>query len=45
MSAWISPPCWCGGSMRGEAFDLAKFHEEVLSHGTLPVKYLPELVK
>jgi uncharacterized protein (DUF885 family) len=30
---------------RGEAFDLGKFHEEVLSHGTLPVKYLPELVK
>ena len=30
---------------RGDAFDLAKFHEAVLSHGTLPVKYLPELVK
>jgi uncharacterized protein (DUF885 family) len=30
---------------RGDAFDLAKYHEEVLSHGTLPVKYLPELVK
>lgn len=30
---------------RGAAFDLGKFHEEVLSHGTLPVKYLPELVK
>jgi uncharacterized protein (DUF885 family) len=30
---------------RGDAFDLAKFHETVLSHGTLPVKYLPELVK
>ena len=30
---------------QGEAFDLAKFHEAVLSHGTLPVKYLPELVK
>ncbi|MBY0459547.1 MAG: DUF885 domain-containing protein, partial [Gemmataceae bacterium] len=30
---------------RGEAFDLGKFHEEVLGHGTLPVKYLPELVK
>jgi uncharacterized protein (DUF885 family) len=29
----------------GGAFDLAKFHEAVLSHGTLPVKYLPELVK
>ena len=24
---------------------LGKFHEAVLSHGTLPVKYLPELVK
>ena len=30
---------------RGEAFDLGKFHEDVLSHGTLPVKFLPELVK
>lgn len=30
---------------RGETFDLGKFHEEVLGHGTLPVKYLPELVK
>src|SRR5215213_4058577 len=30
---------------QGAAFDLGKFHEEVLSHGTLPVKYLPELVK
>ncbi len=30
---------------RGDTFDLGKFHEEVLSHGTLPVKYLPELVK
>jgi uncharacterized protein (DUF885 family) len=30
---------------QGDAFDLAKFHEAVLSHGTLPVKYLPELVK
>lgn len=30
---------------RGNTFDLGKFHEEVLSHGTLPVKYLPELVK
>jgi uncharacterized protein (DUF885 family) len=29
----------------GDAFDLGKFHEAVLSHGTLPVKYLPELVK
>lgn len=30
---------------RGPAFDLAKYHEEVLSHGSLPVKYLPELVR
>jgi uncharacterized protein (DUF885 family) len=30
---------------RGEAFDLGKYHEEVLSHGTLSVKYLPMLVK
>jgi uncharacterized protein (DUF885 family) len=30
---------------QGEAFDLARFHEATLSHGTLPVKYLPELVR
>ena len=30
---------------RGAAFDLGKYHEAVLAHGTLPVKYLPELVK
>jgi uncharacterized protein (DUF885 family) len=30
---------------QGDAFDLARFHEAVLSHGTLPVKYLPELVR
>jgi uncharacterized protein (DUF885 family) len=30
---------------QGDTFDLAKFHEAVLGHGTLPVKYLPELVK
>lgn len=29
---------------QGERFDLGRFHEAVLSHGTLPVKYLPELV-
>jgi uncharacterized protein (DUF885 family) len=29
----------------GDKFNLGKFHEAVLSHGTLPVKYLPELVK
>jgi uncharacterized protein (DUF885 family) len=30
---------------QGTAFNLGQFHEAVLSHGTLPVKYLPELVK
>ncbi len=30
---------------RGEGFLLGPFHEEVLLKGTLPVKYLPELVK
>ena len=30
---------------QGDKFDLGKFHEAVLSHGTLPVKYLAELVK
>lgn len=30
---------------QGDAFNLGQFHEAVLSHGTLPVKYLPELVK
>jgi uncharacterized protein (DUF885 family) len=30
---------------QGDTFNLARFHEDVLSHGTLPVKYLPELVK
>jgi uncharacterized protein (DUF885 family) len=29
---------------RGDKFNLGRFHEEVLSHGTLPVKYLPELL-
>ena len=28
----------------GEKFDLAQYHEAVLSHGSVPVKYLPELV-
>ncbi len=28
----------------GAGFDLGRFHEAVLDHGTLPVKYLPELV-
>jgi uncharacterized protein (DUF885 family) len=30
---------------QGERFDLARFHEACLEHGTLPVKYLPELVR
>lgn len=30
---------------RGEQFDLGRYHEEVLSHGTIAVKYLPQLVK
>lgn len=30
--------------MQGDRFDLGKYHEAVLQHGTLPVKYLPELL-
>lgn len=30
---------------RGEEFSLGRYHEDVLSHGTLPVKFLPDLVK
>jgi uncharacterized protein (DUF885 family) len=30
---------------QGDAFDLGRYHEAVLDHGTLPVKYLPELVR
>ena len=29
----------------GDKFDLGRYHEAVLDHGTLPVKYLPELVR
>jgi hypothetical protein len=29
----------------GDRFDLERFHEAVLSQGTIPVKYLPELVR
>ena len=29
----------------GEEFQLGRFHEACLDHGTLPVKYLPELVR
>lgn len=31
-------------SEMGERFDLGRFHEAALDHGTLPVKYLPEVV-
>jgi uncharacterized protein (DUF885 family) len=31
--------------LMGERFDLEKYHEAVLSHGTIPVRYLPELVR
>jgi uncharacterized protein (DUF885 family) len=30
---------------QGDDFDLGRFHEAALDHGTLPVKYLPELVR
>ena len=30
---------------RGDRFDLGRYHEAVLAHGTLPVKYLPALVR
>jgi uncharacterized protein (DUF885 family) len=30
---------------QGDAFDLGRYHEAALAHGTLPVKYLPELVR
>jgi uncharacterized protein (DUF885 family) len=29
----------------GDRFDLGRFHEAVLAHGAVPVKYLPELVR
>jgi uncharacterized protein (DUF885 family) len=28
----------------GDKFDLGSYHEAVLAHGSVPVKYLPELV-
>jgi len=28
-----------------DAFDLGRYHEAVLAHGTLPVKFLPDLVR
>jgi uncharacterized protein (DUF885 family) len=30
---------------QGDKFQLGRFHEALLDHGTLPVKYLPELVR
>lgn len=30
---------------QGEKFELGRYHEAVLDHGTLPVKFLPELVR
>jgi uncharacterized protein (DUF885 family) len=30
---------------QGDDFDLGRYHEAALAHGTLPVKYLPELVR
>jgi uncharacterized protein (DUF885 family) len=30
---------------QGDAFELGRYHEAVLDHGTLPVKYLPEVVR
>ncbi len=29
----------------GDKFDLGRYHEAVMAHGTLPVKFLPELVR
>ena len=29
----------------GDRFDLSRYHEAVLAHGTIPVKYLPVLVR
>ncbi|MBC7965259.1 MAG: DUF885 family protein, partial [Fuerstia sp.] len=28
----------------GDQFDLGRYHEAVLDHGSVPMKYLPELV-
>lgn len=30
---------------RGDAFDLGRFHEAVLANGSVPVKFLPDLVR
>ncbi len=29
----------------GDQFELGRFHEAVLDHGSVPVKYLPDLVR
>ncbi len=29
----------------GDKFELARYHEAVISHGSVPMKYLPELVR
>jgi len=29
----------------GDQFDLGRYHEAVLDHGTLAVRYLPQLVR
>jgi uncharacterized protein (DUF885 family) len=29
----------------GDEFNLGRFHEAVLDHGSVPVKYLPDLVR
>ena len=29
----------------GEAFQLGRYHEAVLDHGSVPMKFLPELVR
>jgi hypothetical protein len=31
--------------VEGESFELGRFHEAVLDHGSVPMKYLPELVR
>ena len=40
----LLPPPPGGPARAGRRFDLGRYHEAVLRHGTLPVKYLPELV-
>jgi uncharacterized protein (DUF885 family) len=29
----------------GDKFELGRYHEAVLAHGSVPTKYLPELVR